>query len=211
MSKIKIAQITVAKTRPVQSAQLANNEKLSLPVGLEFEVPEIEVEQDHYKLTLYLFKGHCEVEREVTTLHRRINQAGLELIKQFEGLRTEAYLCPAGVWTIGYGSTLGVEKGDRISPESAELLLTKDLERFEKAVAENVRVPLTDNQFSALVCFAFNIGIGAFRGSTLLKLLNQQKYGEAADQLLRWNTAKGKVLEGLTRRRRSERALFLQY
>ncbi len=139
----------------------------------------------------------------------RINAVGLKLIKEFEGLRLEAYICPAGVPTIGYGSTAGVKMGDRITEQQADALLLKDLERFEKGVRDAVKVPLTSNQFSALVSFAFNLGVGALQKSTLLQLLNKRDYKGAADQLLRWNKANGRVLEGLRRRREAERKLFL--
>ncbi|MDX2211670.1 MAG: lysozyme [Oculatellaceae cyanobacterium bins.114] len=140
----------------------------------------------------------------------KINQAGLDLIKQFEGLRLEAYLCPAKVPTIGYGTTAGVKMGDRITAEQAEDLLRKDVEKFEKAVNSAVTVPLTDNQFSALVSFTYNLGAGALQKSTLLKLLNQGNYEAAAQEFLKWNKAAGKVLPGLTRRRQAEQALFLK-
>ncbi|MBD2059836.1 lysozyme [Oculatella sp. FACHB-28] len=132
------------------------------------------------------------------------------MIKHFEGFRPQAYICPAGVPTIGYGSTLGVRMGDRITQQGGEDLLQRDLVRFERAVSDMVKVPLTSNQFSALVCFAFNVGIGAFQRSTLLKLLNQRNYQSAADQLLLWNKGGGRVLQGLVRRREAERALFLK-
>lgn len=139
----------------------------------------------------------------------RINTAGLELVKHFEGLRLEAYRCPAGVPTIGYGSTAGVQMGDKLTEPEAEALLLKDLQKFEEAVRDLVQVPLTANQFSALVCFTFNVGEGALAESTLLKKLNQQDYQDAADQFLRWNKAGGQELPGLTTRREAERKLFL--
>lgn len=142
-----------------------------------------------------------------------IGKAGLDLIKHFEGLRLEAYICPAGVPTIGYGSTRGVRLGDRISEAQAEALLRRDLLRFERAVNDLVKVPLTQGQFDALVSFAYNVGEGSLASSTLLKRLNAGRYAEAADQFLRWNKARvnGRLtaLPGLTRRREAERALFL--
>ncbi len=139
----------------------------------------------------------------------RINAAGLALIKEFEGLQLEAYLCPAGVPTIGYGSTAGVHLGDRITEATAEALLKEELRQFEAAVSQAVQVPLTVNQFSALVCFAYNVGTEAFRSSTLLQVLNQGSYEAAAQELLRWNKAAGGVLPGLVRRRTAEQQLFL--
>lgn len=139
----------------------------------------------------------------------KINQAGLELIKKAEGLRLDAYICPAGVLTIGYGSTFNVKAGDRITAEEAEARLRKDVEIFEKAVCELVKVNLTSNQFSALVSFVYNIGPEAFRESTLLRKLNAGDYPGAADQFLVWNKGGGQVLEGLVIRRQAERQLFL--
>ncbi len=143
-------------------------------------------------------------------MHKKINQKGLDLIKSFEGLRLSSYDDGVGVWTIGYGHTRNIRPGMTISKEQAELYLQEDLERFEKAVSRLVKVQLTDNQFSALVAFVFNIGDGAFAYSTLLKLLNEARYHAAAQQFLRWDKAQGKVLPGLTRRRGAEMRLFLQ-
>lgn len=132
-----------------------------------------------------------------------------ELIKSFEGLELEAYLCPADVWTIGYGHTGNVKEGDSITKAEAEALLEKDLAVFRNGVTRAVKVPLNENQFGALVSFAYNLGIGSLQSSTLLKLLNAGDYAGAADQFLRWNKSKGKVLTGLVRRREAERAVFL--
>lgn len=132
-----------------------------------------------------------------------------ELIKSFEGLELEAYLCPADIWTIGYGHTGDVKEGDTITKAEAEDLLDKDLEKFRSGVNICVKVPLNENQFGALVSFAYNVGIGSLQSSTLLKLLNAGDYDAAADQFPRWNKSGGKVLTGLTRRREAERAVFL--
>lgn len=140
---------------------------------------------------------------------RQIGQKGLDLIKRFEGLKLRSYKCPAGVWTIGYGHTGNVTNNQIITSEQAESILRTDLRKFEQAVSDAVTVPLSQNQFDALVSLAFNIGAGAFAKSTLLRLLNQRDYAGAADQFLRWNRAGDKVLDGLTRRRQDERALFL--
>lgn len=141
---------------------------------------------------------------------RTINEEGLKLIKEFEGLRLEAYLDVVGIPTIGYGSTHGVKLGDKITEEEAESLLKEDLKIYEDVVERLVKVPLTDNQFSALVSFTYNLGQGNLASSTLLKLLNKGEYTQAADQFLRWNKAGGKVYKGLTRRREAERELFLR-
>lgn len=141
---------------------------------------------------------------------QQINQAGLELIKSFEGYRDTAYLCPAGVWTIGWGTTQGVREGQKITPERAEEFLRRDLRSFELQVTGLVKVALTSNQFSSLVSFAYNCGIGALKSSTLLKKLNQEDYLGAAEEFLKWNKSNGKMLAGLTRRRVAERSLFLK-
>jgi lysozyme len=139
---------------------------------------------------------------------RKINQAGLDLIKHFEDVRLTAYQDSVGVWTIGYGHTGNVLAGMQITAEQAEQLLQDDLERFEAAVEDAVKVSIDDNQFSALVSFAFNLGPRSLVQSTLLKLLHQGDVQGAADQFLVWNRAGGQVLPGLTRRRNAERALF---
>ncbi len=134
---------------------------------------------------------------------------GLALIKKWEGLRTNAYLCPANVWTVGYGHTRTARKGLIISHEEAEELLQEDLKRFEQAVVRLVTVQLNQNQFDALVSFTFNVGINALTGSTLLSLLNRKNYLGAAEQFLRWIRAGKNVLPGLVKRRREEYELFL--
>lgn len=140
----------------------------------------------------------------------KTGKKGLGLIKSFEGLKLTAYLCPANVWTIGYGSTHGVREGDRLGSEAeAEELLARDLGQYEDAVNKYVTVDLTQEQFDALVSFTYNLGAGAFKGSTLLRFVNQKDFVGAADQFLRWNKAGGRVLAGLTRRRVAERELFL--
>ena len=140
---------------------------------------------------------------------------GTALIREFEGFVASAYLCPANVWTIGIGTTVypngtKVKKGDKCTQEQALEYLQHDLKSFEKTVNDSVKVPLSQNQFDALVSLSYNIGSGAFKGSTLLKLLNKGDYQGAADQFLVWNKAGGKVMKGLVRRRDAERALFLK-
>jgi len=132
------------------------------------------------------------------------------IIKEFEGCKLRAYKCPAGVWTIGFGTTDGVYPDKLINLETAEVLLERDLKKFEEGVKKLVKIPLTDNQLAALVSFAYNVGLKALEDSTLLRKLNMGDIGGAADELKRWNKAGGKVLAGLTRRRKAERALFLE-
>lgn len=139
----------------------------------------------------------------------KTSEAGIKLIKNFEGCRLSAYQDSVGVWTIGYGHTKGVHPKQSISQTEADRLLKQDLAVFESGVNNLVKVELKQCQFDSLVSFSFNIGIGAFSKSTLLKKLNQKDYKEAANQFLRWNKAGGKVLAGLTRRREAEKSLFL--
>ena len=124
-------------------------------------------------------------------------------------MELEAYQDAVDVWTIGYGHTKTVEPGMIITEAQAEELLREDLAEFEEAVTEAVEVSINSNQFSALVSFCFNLGAGSLFQSTLLKLLNQGDFQGAADQFPRWNKAGYQVLEGLTRRRKAERALYL--
>jgi len=139
----------------------------------------------------------------------KISERGLELIKKFEGLRLEAYQDAGGIWTIGYGHTgPDVKPGMKITKEEAEQLLLKDLDRFEAAVREEVKVPITQEMFDSLVSFCYNIGIYAFRGSTLLRLLNKGQYEEAAREFQRWVYVRKAKLPGLVRRRKAEENLF---
>lgn len=137
----------------------------------------------------------------------RVSKAGLSLIKEFEGLRLEAYRCQADVLTIGYGHTRDVKPGDKITAETAEKMLVDDVSVFELAVSKAVTAPLTQNQFDALVSLAFNIGATAFTNSTLVKKLNLGR--DAADEFLRWRYVNRVESPGLLRRREAERALFL--
>lgn len=133
---------------------------------------------------------------------------GVDIIKTFEGYRSRAYKDAVGVYTIGYGHTKGVKAGDVITKEKAEIYLREDLKDAENAVNKYVTVPLTQNQFDALVSFTFNLGAGNLKRSTLLKLLNQKQYSEASGQFSRWVYAGGKKLNGLVTRRETEARLF---
>jgi len=144
-----------------------------------------------------------------------INQASLEIIKQFEGCKLTAYKCPAGVWTIGYGTTaaaqVGIDpkEGTTITQGGAEKYLKLAIEKFAAAIKPNITQPINENEFGAFVSLAYNIGSGAFKKSSALRHFNAGDKAKAADAILMWNKAGGKVLAGLTRRRAAERALFL--
>ena len=140
----------------------------------------------------------------------KTSQRGLDLIKKWEGLRLEAYLCPAGVWTIGYGHIKGVKKGDKISQAQANTLLADDVANVaESAVNAYVNVPLNQEQFDALASFTFNLGGGNLKSSTLLKKLNDGDYLGAANEFKRWVKAGGKTLNGLVDRREAEAQMFV--
>jgi lysozyme len=143
---------------------------------------------------------------------RRINEETKALIKRLEGLKLEAYRDVAGVWTIGYGTTAGVYEGQKISEAVADHLLDSDLRKFEEGVDDLVEVELTDNQFGALVSFAYNVGLGALQRSTLLKKLNTGNYGAVPGELMKWNKARvdGQlvVVQGLVNRRAAEAGLW---
>ena len=138
----------------------------------------------------------------------KISQNGIDLIKKWEGCELKAYKCPAGVWTIGYGHTNGVKEGQKITQEQAETFLRQDIEYFEKGVTKLVSAPITQNQFDALVSFAYNVGLGAFKTSTLRKKLNEKDYCGASKEFAKWNKSKGKVLKGLTNRRKDEKSMY---
>jgi lysozyme len=139
----------------------------------------------------------------------KTSQAGVELIKGFEGVRLNAYDDGIGVATIGVGHINGVHMGDVITEDQADDYLRDDLGSAEAAVNRLVKVPLDQSKFDALVSFTFNLGAGALASSTLLKKLNSGDVDGAADEFLRWTKAGGRIMAGLTKRRISERMLFL--
>lgn len=138
-----------------------------------------------------------------------ISQAGIDLIKHFEGVKLKAYVCPAGVLTIGVGSTgPHVKPGMTITAAEADAMLRKDLRRFEEAVSIMVHEPLEQHEFDALTSLAFNIGTSAFCTSTLLKKLNKGDKAGAQACFHDWRKGGGKVLPGLVRRRAAEAKMF---
>ena len=138
----------------------------------------------------------------------KISQEGIALIKKFEGCELEAYKCPAGVWTIGYGHTKDVKEGDRINKDEANYLLEEEMIEYEGYINDMVEVPLEQNQFDALTSWVYNLGSSNLMSSTMLTLLNEGKYDEVPQQIKRWNKAGGKVLDGLVKRREAEALLF---
>ena len=137
------------------------------------------------------------------------------MVKSFEGLALKPYLCPANLWTVGYGATVSRTGGpidpdmEPISEIEAEALLLRDLESSEGWVSRLIKTALTENQYSALTSFTFNVGAGALQRSTLRMKLNRSEYRGAADEFPKWKFANKRILAGLIRRRAAERELFL--
>lgn len=147
----------------------------------------------------------------------KIGKNGINLIKFYEGLRLSAYQCSSGVWTIGYGHTKTAKPGMRINHFQADKLFEEDIASFERDVTKLLKVPVSQNQFDALVSFAFNVGSDidaddvaeGLGDSTLLKRVNMMDFLGASQEFLKWTRSNGKVLSGLEKRRKSESRLFL--
>lgn len=152
---------------------------------------------------------------------RTLNLDTINLVKHFKELSLEARQCPAGIWTIGYGHTGlthndgTVKRGRKITPQEAEDLLRYDLKQFcegvEKLLLSRPKAELNENQFGALVSFAFNVGLVALKGSTLLQRVNERNYAAATGEFMKWKYANGKALRGLLRRRLSEANLWCSF
>lgn len=224
---LKFKTDTWLKQSTAQAASLSDSQKQFIAGGTILPLAAFEPQFLHLKVTFgqnaqgeqVEFNGRNTwyvYEPTVEVLHNdqsfdattSINAKGLRLIKAFEGLRLTAYRDPVGIWTIGYGTTRGVYPGMQITEAQAEQLLRNDVQRFEAAVRQLVTVPLDTDEFSALVSFTYNVGEGAFANSTLLRKLNQGDREGASNEFLRWVNAGGRVLPGLERRRKAERALF---
>ena len=138
----------------------------------------------------------------------KTSNKGIDLIKKHEGFRAKAYKCPAGKWTIGYGHTLNVKSTDVISLDEAEYFLKKDVEFAENEVNRH-NLNINQNQFDALVSFVFNLGVGNFARSTLLrKIKSNPNDPTIREEFEKWIYADGKVLNGLVRRRKEEADLY---
>jgi lysozyme len=143
----------------------------------------------------------------------KMTKAGLDLIKQWEGFRAKAYRCPAQVWTVAFGHTSmagppAVKPGMVVSKAEGERILLNDLKVYEAGVRSAIKVNLTPNQYSACVSLCYNIGVGAFRRSSVARFCNRGQWKNAIDAFALWNKAGGKVLPGLVKRRAAEAALF---
>jgi len=143
----------------------------------------------------------------------QVTREGLGLIKRFEGFRGRAYRCPAGIWTIGYGHTAAagppaVAAGQELSVAEAEAILQRDVAKFARGVSGLLHVELQPQQFSALVSFAYNVGLANFRASSVLKAVNARDFAAVPQRLQLWTKAGGRTLPGLARRRAAEAELF---
>ena len=146
----------------------------------------------------------------------KVNADGYALLKRFEGCRLKAYLCPAGVWTIGYGNTFyedgtKVKEGDVITQARAEQLAKNVIDKFAVSVRALIIQTLNENQFSACVSLAYNIGTGGFKKSSVFRKLNVNPLDASiADSFRLWNKGGGKVLRGLVNRREAEIQLYFK-
>lgn len=140
----------------------------------------------------------------------RMSLPGRNFVKRFEELRLKAYQDQGGIWTIGYGHTRGVKMGDVITEAQAETYLKGDLMEAERALALDSGVNLFQHEYDALVSLIFNIGVGHYSSSTIRRTLKMKRYDLAADEFPRWNKVKGKVSNGLKRRRHDEREIFVK-
>lgn len=140
-------------------------------------------------------------------MEMKISEAGIKLICKWEEFRPYAYVCPAGLWTIGYGHTGGVKPTDKIGLTQGEEYLRQDLATVEKCL-NALELELNQNQYDALCSLIFNIGTGNFLRSTMLKYLKAKQYDKASAEFLKWRKANGKVLKGLEARRKDEQELF---
>lgn len=156
------------------------------------------------------FKKAPEPTNPIPSNPGELNDSAASFIAKWEGCRLTAYFDVANIPTIGYGRTTNVRMGDTCTQEQADAWLAEEVEQFRRGVRSVVLVPLNDNQLSALVSLSYNIGLAAFRGSTLLRKLNAGDYQGAADQFPAWNRAGNRVVQGLVNRRAAERALFLK-
>lgn len=146
----------------------------------------------------------------------KLSERGEALIKEFESCRLKAYQDGGAVWTIGWGHTNGVKEGDTITQAEADSLFDTEIKIYEDGVNDLVEIPLTQNEFDALVSFAYNVGLDidtdntaeGLGDSTLLRKLNAGDLEGAANEFPKWSKDNGKVIAGLTRRRLAEQALF---
>lgn len=191
------------KIRPMRTitAEAEEHPDMILPPQMHYTQYYAEYYNSYYK--------HRENRYPLFDYGLRINRAGLELIKHFEGFHPTPYRDPVGYWTVGYGHLIKKsESFGRLTEAEAEALLIEDLREVEAMINHYVKVPLNDNQYASLVSLVFNIGAGNFAKSTLLRKLNEGDYAAVPREMKRWARAKNQKLKGLQRRRLAEGELF---
>lgn len=216
--KIDITLPTILKNELKMSGDLEENEKIHVGKGSVLNVTNIKDAGDSHSevtATFFIYNGHFKerIPNEPEPEPRLFTREFLDMVKHHEGFRADAYICPAGVWTIGYGNTYyedgrKVGRGDHITESEAEKLFINVLKDFREYVRSKVKVALNNNQLQALTSFTYNVGKGAFSNSTLLRKLNSNDYKGAAQEFPRWNKGGKRVLQGLVRRREDEKRLF---
>ena len=193
----------------IREIRLSNKPEHMLEISPKGTVPililEDKIIDESYDIVNWVIE-----KRNIFNDNLRSDQINLteSLIKKFEGCELEAYLCPAGVWTIGYGHTKDVKEGDRITKDEANHLLEEEMIEYESYIDDMVDVELNQSQYDALCAWVYNLGPSNLGSSQLLKVLNEGKYEEVPQQIKRWNKANGEVLNGLIRRREAEALLF---
>jgi GH24 family phage-related lysozyme (muramidase) len=213
------------KPAPLPNGIKAANVALNATVPTTAKSAVVQKASDELKEVVALsLANEAKVNALPPVTHRKTGKAGIDLMHAFEGCekrrpdgRFEAYLCPAKVWTIGWGATGAdpfnggkIGKGTIWTQEQCDMRFEQHLAQFEAAVREGIGKAATSQaQFDAMVAWTYNVGIGAMRKSTLLRMHKAGDFDGAAKQFLRWNRAGGKILRGLTRRREAESALYL--
>lgn len=159
-----------------------------------------------------IWHGHAEITFPMPEVDspNRISDDAIEILKKHEGLRLAAYKCLGGIWTVGFGSTHGVERGDRITEAEALEKLRLEVQIYETGVLEALTIAPNQNQFNAMVLLAYNIGVGGFKSSSVRRFHNLGQTEQAADAFRLWNKGGGRVLGGLVKRREEERSLYLK-
>lgn len=191
--------------RPAPTPDVPEYDPLS---SIKFVPEQIAHEQGSSPVILPLVKPAPIVQSKLKT-----SDKGLAIIEEFEGFRSKAYLCPAGIWTIGFGHTSGaglphVYKGMKVTKDEARHMLRRDVVQYEQAVLRSVKASLSQNEFDALVSFCYNVGVTAFSKSTVVRVINAGKKAQVGAALAMWVKGGGKVLPGLVSRRAKECDLF---
>jgi lysozyme len=236
--KLTVRTNTIFKKNSTsQASSIPNTHKLAIAKGQEFSVLASRVSANgHITVTLdeglgpnnwntwTVYSSHITIEDPSASIEEQIpdyplryrehrdgiSKEGIDLIKKYEGFRSSAYLCPSGVWTLGYGFTSGVRKGQTITRKAADTRLDAEVKTYEDAVLKACKIRLSQGQLDALTSLSFNIGAGAIARSSAVRFHNRGEFQKAADAILLWNKGGGRILTGLVMRRAEERQLYLR-